>query len=70
MIEIVEQDYDNAFDYTNDVIDRFAEHRGHPFGWSQFAFEALDDGNRVGAIVGYRLYDWLYIEMEWSASQS
>ena len=62
MIEITEQDYDRAFEFTNEVIDRFGEQRGQPFGWSQFAFEALDNGERVGAIVGYRLYDWLYIE--------
>ena len=36
---------------------------GQPFGWGQFAFEALDNGERVGVvIVGYRLYDWLYVE--------
>ena len=62
MIEIVEQEYDSAFEYTNRVIDEFGELRGQPFGWSQFAFEAQSDGNTVGAIVGYRLYDWLYIE--------
>ena len=62
MIEITEQDYDSALEYTNKLIDEFGELRGQPFGWSQFAFEALDDGNKVGAIVGYRLYDWLYIE--------
>ena len=62
MIEICEQDYEGAFDYTNEIIDRFADVCGQPFGWSQFAFEALDNGERVGAIVGYRLYDWLYVE--------
>ena len=62
MIEIVEQEYDSALEYTNEVIDEFGERCGQPFGWSQFAFEALSDGNTVGAIVGYRLYDWLYIE--------
>ena len=62
MIEICEQDYESTFDYTNEIIDRFAEACGQPFGWSQFAFEALDNGERVGAIVGYRLYDWLYVE--------
>ena len=62
MIEICEQDYESTFDYTNEIIDRFAAACGQPFGWSQFAFEALDNGERVGAIVGYRLYDWLYVE--------
>lgn len=62
MIKIVEQDYENVRNFTDDIIDRFGEACGQPFGWSQFAFEALDNGERVGAIVGYRLYDWLYVE--------
>ncbi len=62
MIEIREQDYESIQDYTDDIIDRFAEACGQPFGWNQFAFEALDNGERVGATVGYRLYDWLYVE--------
>ncbi|MDC1287899.1 GNAT family N-acetyltransferase [Gammaproteobacteria bacterium] len=62
MINIIEQDYENVRNFTDDVIDRFAEACEQPFGWDQFAFEALDNGERVGAIVGYRLYDWLYVE--------
>jgi GNAT superfamily N-acetyltransferase len=62
MIEIVEQDYENVTNFTDDVIDRFAEACGQPFGWDQVAFEAFDNGERVGAIVGHRLYDWLYVE--------
>jgi len=62
MIEIREQDYESVQDFTDNIIDRFAEVRGQPFGWDQFAFEALDNGERVGAIVGYKLYDWLYVE--------
>ena len=55
MVEIVEQDYDRALEYADEVIDEFAERRGQPFGWSQFAFEAVDDGNTVGAIVGLQV---------------
>jgi GNAT superfamily N-acetyltransferase len=62
MIKIIEQDYENVTNFTDGVIDKFAEACGQPFGWSQFAFEALDNGERVGAMVGYRLYDWLYVE--------
>ena len=62
MIEISEQDYESVRDFTDDAIDQFAEARGQPFGWAQFAFEALDNGKRVGTIVGNRLYDWLYVE--------
>lgn len=62
MIEICEQNYESTIDYTDEIIGRFADSCGQPFGWSQFAFEALDNGERVGAIVGYRLYDWLYVE--------
>ena len=62
MIEICEQDYESASDFTDDAIDEFAETCGQPFGWDQFAFEALDNGETVGAIIGYRLYDWLYID--------
>jgi len=62
MIKIIEQDYENVSTLTDDVIDRFADACGQPFGWDQFAFEALDNGERIGGIVGYRLYDWLYVE--------
>ena len=62
MTEIKVQDEENVRDFIDDIIDRFGEARGQPFGYSQFAFEALDNGERVGAIVGHRLYDWLYVE--------
>jgi GNAT superfamily N-acetyltransferase len=62
MIEIVKQDYEKVTGFTDDVIDSFAEACGQPFGWDQMAFEAIDKGERVGAVVGYRLYDWLYVE--------
>ena len=62
MIEISEQDYESVSDFKDDVINRFAEARGQPFGWEHFTFEALDNGERVGAIMGCRLYDWLYVE--------
>lgn len=62
MIEICEQSYENVQNFKDDVIDSFAEARGHPFGYDQFAFEALDKGQTVGTINGYRLYDWLYVE--------
>lgn len=62
MIEIREQDYESVQDFTDDIIDSFAEARGQPFGWDQFAFEALNSGERVGVIVGHRLYDWLFVE--------
>ena len=62
MIEITKQDYEKVTDFTDDVIDSYAEARGQPFGWEQFAFEAVNNGERVGAVVGNRLYDWLYVE--------
>ncbi len=62
MIEIQPQDYESVQEFKDDVIDRFAEDQGHPFGYEEFAFEALDRGERVGTINGYRLYDWLYVE--------
>ena len=62
MIEISEQDYESVSDFKDDIINRFAEDRGQPFGWEQFTFEALDNGERVGTIMGCRLYDWLYVD--------
>ena len=62
MIEISEQEYESVQEYKNEIINSFAEACGQPFGWSQFAFEALDNGERVGVAMGYRLYDWLYVE--------
>ena len=62
MIEIREQSYEDVQEFKNEVIDSFAEARGHPFGFDEFAFEALDSGETVGTINGYRLYDWLYVE--------
>ena len=62
MIEISEQDYESVSDFKDDIINRFAEARGQPFGWEQFTFEALDNGERVGTIMGCRLYDWLYVD--------
>ena len=61
-IEIREQEYEGVQGFTEDIIDKFAEACGQPFGWDQFAFEALDSGKKIGAVVGYRLYDWLYVE--------
>ena len=62
MVEIIKQDYEDLYDFTDDVIENFAETSGQPFGWEQIAFEATDNGERVGGLVGYRLYDWLYVE--------
>jgi GNAT superfamily N-acetyltransferase len=62
MIEICEQDYEKTLDFTDEIIDRYAEKSGQSFDWSKFAFEALDNGVKVGAVVGYRLYDWLYVD--------
>ena len=62
MIEIQKQDYGSVQDFKDDIIDGFAADQGHPFGYDEFAFEALDDGMRIGTINGYRLYDWLYVE--------
>jgi GNAT superfamily N-acetyltransferase len=62
MIEISEQDYESDRDFKDDVLNRFAVACGQPFVWDQFAFKALDNGERIGAIIGYRLYDWLYVE--------
>lgn len=62
MIDIQKQDYDSVQDFKDDIIDSFATTQGHPFGYNEFAFEALDDGTRIGTINGYRLYDWLYVE--------
>jgi GNAT superfamily N-acetyltransferase len=62
MIEINEQDYESVSDFKNDIINEFAEARGQPFGWEEFTFEALDNGERVGVIMGCRLYDWLYVD--------
>lgn len=62
MIRILEQGYEDVSNFTDDAIGRFAEACGQPFGWSQFAFEALENGETVGGIIGYRLYDWLYVD--------
>lgn len=62
MIEIQKQDYDSVQNFKDDIIDSFAAAQGYPFGYNEFAFEALDDGMRIGTINGYRLYDWLYVE--------
>ena len=62
MIEIQPQDYESVQDFKNDIIDSFAADQGQPFGYDEFAFEALDGGSRIGTINGYRLYDWLYVE--------
>ncbi len=62
MIEIRDTSYEDVQDFKDDVIDHFAEVRGQPFGYDEFAFEALEDGTRVGSINGYRLYEWLYVE--------
>lgn len=62
MIEIVEQEYESVEEYKDEIINSFAEARGQPFGWGQFAFEAVDNGERVGVVMGYWLYDWLYVE--------
>ena len=62
MVEIVEQEYEIVEEFKDEIIDSFAEVRGQPFGWGQFAYEALDEGERVGVVMGYWLYDWLYVE--------
>ena len=62
MIEIVEQEYESVEEYKDEIINSFAEVRGEPFGWGQFAYEALDNGERAGVVMGYWLYDWLYVE--------
>lgn len=62
MIDIVEFGYDRVFEYINEIICGFKEHRGQPCGWSQLAFEAVADGQEAAAIVDHRLYDWLYVE--------
>ena len=62
MIEICEQEYESVEEFKNEIINSFAEARGQPFGWDQFAFEALENGERVGVVMGYWLYDWLYVE--------
>ena len=62
MIEIRKQDYETVQEFKDDIIDRFASDQGQPFGYEEFAFEALASGTRVGTINGYRLYDWLYVE--------
>jgi GNAT superfamily N-acetyltransferase len=62
MIEITEQEYESVEEFKDGIINSFAEDRGQPFGWGQFAFEALDNGERVGVVMGYWLYDWLYVE--------
>jgi GNAT superfamily N-acetyltransferase len=62
MIEISEQQYEDVEEFKNGIINSFAEGRGQPFGWGQFAYEAVDDSERVGVVMGYWLYDWLYVE--------
>ena len=62
MIEIIEQEYESVEEFKNGIINSFAEARGQSFGWGQFAYEALDNGERVGVVMGYWLYDWLYVE--------
>ena len=62
MIEIIEQEYEDVEEYKDEIITSFAEARGQPFGWGQYAFEAVEDGERVGVVMGYWLDDWLYVE--------
>ena len=62
MMEIVEQDYENVVPFKNDVIQNFARVRGQPFGFQQYAFEALIDGERVGIVMCEMIYDWLYVD--------
>jgi GNAT superfamily N-acetyltransferase len=57
MIEISEQEYESVEEFKDGIINSFAEARGQPFGWGQFAFEALDNGERVGVVMGYWLYE-------------
>ena len=61
MIEIREQDYENVESFKNDVIVEFANVRGQPFGYEQFAFDASNDGERVGIVMCEMIYDWLYV---------
>ncbi len=62
MMEIREQDYENVVPFKNDVIQDFAKVSGQPFGFKQFAFEALNEGERVGIIMCEMIYDWLYVD--------
>ena len=62
MIQISEQEYESVEEFKDEIITSFAEACGQPFGWSQFAFEAFANDERVGVVMGCRLYDWLYVE--------
>ena len=62
MTVIREQDYESVVSFKNDVIHNFAIVRGQPFGYEQFAFDALNDGERVGVIMCQMIYDWLYVD--------
>ena len=62
MIEIRKTETAEVETFRDDILDHFAEIRGHPFGYDEFAFEALKDGTRIGTINGAHLYDWVYIE--------
>lgn len=62
MAEIREQEYENVESFKNDVINDFANLRGQTFGFKQFAFEVLRDGERVGIIMCEMIYDWLYVD--------
>ena len=62
MTEIREQDYESVASFKNGIISEFAKIRGQPFGFEQYAFEALNDGERVGVIMCEMIYDWLYVD--------
>jgi GNAT superfamily N-acetyltransferase len=62
MIEIFDQEYEAVEEFKDGIINSFGEACGQPFGWGQFAFEAHDNGERIGVVMGYWLYDWLYVE--------
>ena len=62
MIEIREQDYENVESFKNEVIQDFAIVRGQPFGYEQFAFEAINEGERFGILMCEMIYDWLYVD--------
>ncbi len=61
-MEIREQGYENVVPFKNEVIQDFAKVSGHPFGFEQFAFEALNDGERIGILMCEMIYEWLYID--------
>ena len=62
MTEIREQDYESVASFKNGIIHEFAIDRGQPFGFEQYAFEALNEGERVGVIMCEMIYDWLYVD--------